>query len=306
MSKYFDNASRNLFMDPKVTQYGSHMVMTDVVPPTKTKYLNIDTRYRDHYDPTKVADYNITLPERINDVKSLEVVAAEIPVSYYNISTTLGNNMFHLTISGQTAVIIIPDDQYYTNTELATAINGQIALAGAPYSNIVYQVVKDRSTFTNTGVIDCVIEFDVTMSGCVAAQNSVYNLGWVLGYREVIYTISPSVVLTGQALIDLHGPRYLYLVVDEFKNGNPFSFVSLLQESAVNSTQIIARFPIKPIFYPFRSVVPYTDGDFVSEIRTYAGTVNLQRFNVRLVNEQGVSMNMNGMDFSFCLAVTYE
>lgn len=306
MSKYFDNASRNLFMDPKVTQYGSHMVMTDVVPPTKTKYLNIDTRYRDHYDPTKVADYNITLPERINDVKSLEVVAAEIPVSYYNISTTLGNNMFHLTISGQTAVIIIPDDQYYTDTELATAINGQIALAGAPYSNIVYQVVKDRSTFTNTGVIDCVIEFDVTMSGCVAAQNSVYNLGWVLGYREVVYTISPSVVLTGQAFIDLHGPRYLYLVVDEFKNGNPFSFVSLLQESAVNSTQIIARFPTNPRYYSYRTVHPYTDGDFVSDIRTYAGTVNLQRFNVRLVNEQGVSMNMNGMDFSFCLAVTYE
>lgn len=306
MSKYFDNASRNLFMDPKVTQYGSHMVMTDVVPPTKTKYLNIDTRYRDHYDPTKVADYNITLPERINDVKSLEVVAAEIPVSYYNISTTLGNNMFHLTISGQTAVIIIPDDQYYTNTELATAINGQIALAGAPYSNIVYQVVKDRSTFTNTGVIDCVIVFDVAMSGCVAAQNSVYNLGWVLGYREVVYTISPSVVLTGQAFIDLHGPRYLYLVVDEFKNGNPFSFVSLLQESAVNSTQIIARFPTNPRYYSYRTVHPYTDGDFVSDIRTYAGTVNLQRFNVRLVNEQGVSMNMNGMDFSFCLAVTYE
>ena len=170
----------------------------------------------------------------------------------------------------------------------------------------MHQVAKDRSTFTNTGAIDCVIEFDVVMPGCVVAQNSTYKLGWLLGYREYVYTIPPSATLTSQAVIDLHGPRYLYLIVDEFKNGNPFSFVSLLQESAVNSTQIIARFPIKPIFYPFRSVVPYTDGDFVADIRTYAGTVNLQRFNVRLVNEQGVSMNMNGMDFSFCLAVTYE
>jgi hypothetical protein len=305
MSRYFDNASKNLFMDPKVTQYGSHMVMTDVVPPTNTKYLNIDTRYRDDYDPTKVADYNISLPERINDVKSIEVVGAEIPISFYNISSTFGNNVFNLTIVGQTAVIIIPDDQY-TDTSLVSAINGQIALAGAAYSNIVYQTLNNRSTFTNTGAVDdCIIAFDVTMQGAITTQNFTYKMGWLLGYRESVYAISPSTTLISPAFIELHGPRYLYLVVDEFKNGNPFSFVSLLQESSVNSTQILARFPTNPAYYPYRTVRPYTSGDFVSDTRTYMGSVNLQRFNVRLVNERGVAMNLNGMDFSFCLAVTY-
>ena len=32
--------NKELFMGPKTTQYGSHMVMTDVVKPTKTKYIN--------------------------------------------------------------------------------------------------------------------------------------------------------------------------------------------------------------------------------------------------------------------------
>jgi hypothetical protein len=306
MSRYFDNTSKNLFMDPKVTQYGSHMVMTDVVPPTKIKYLNIDTRYRDDYDPTKVADYNISLPERINEVKSIEVMGAEIPITYYNISTNLGNNAFNLTILGQTTVIILPDDQY-TEINLVTAINGQIALAGAPYSNIVYQEVNHRSTFTNTDVTNaCAIAFDVTMQGATTGQNLTYKLGWILGFRDPAYVIPASGTLTSPAFIDLYGPRYLYLVVDEFKNGNPHSFVSMLQESSVNSTQILARFPADPVYYPYRTLHTFTDGHFISDVRKYTGTTNLQRFNVRLVNERGVAMDLNGMDFSFCLAITYE
>ena len=39
MSQYFDKS--DLFLDPKVKQYGSHMVMSNVHKPTKTKYVNI-------------------------------------------------------------------------------------------------------------------------------------------------------------------------------------------------------------------------------------------------------------------------
>ena len=48
MSKYFDQT--NMFLEPDVTQHGSHMVMTNVVKPTKTKYLTLDTRFCDGYD----------------------------------------------------------------------------------------------------------------------------------------------------------------------------------------------------------------------------------------------------------------
>ena len=39
MSQYFGN--QDLFNSPEVKQYGSHMVMTNVIQPTKIKYLNI-------------------------------------------------------------------------------------------------------------------------------------------------------------------------------------------------------------------------------------------------------------------------
>ena len=45
MSQYFDK--NNLFLEPKVKQYGSHMVMSNVNKPTKTKYVNVDTKFSD-------------------------------------------------------------------------------------------------------------------------------------------------------------------------------------------------------------------------------------------------------------------
>ena len=144
MSQYFDKS--DLFLDPKVKQYGSHMVMSNVHKPTKTKYVNIDTKFSDEYNNFSVANYNITLPEHINDVKSLTVTNMELPMSFYNISSSLGNNSFQITnldvdtqlpyITGLSSgsinanakfvdTIVIPDG-YYTIEELKTTINNQI------------------------------------------------------------------------------------------------------------------------------------------------------------------------------------
>lgn len=144
MSQYFDKS--DLFLDPKVKQYGSHMVMSNVHKPTKTKYVNIDTKFSDEYNNFFVPNYNITLPEHINDVKSLTVTNMELPMSFYNISSTLGNNSFQITNldviptspfltnlpSGRVNennqfvdTIVIPDG-YYTIHELATTINKKI------------------------------------------------------------------------------------------------------------------------------------------------------------------------------------
>ena len=145
MSQYFDKSE--LFLEPKVKQYGSHMVMSNVHKPTKTKYVNIDTKFSDDYNSTcSVANYNITLPERINDIKSITVTNLELPMSFYNISSVLGNNCFKITnLEIDTTLpyltnistgyvnennhfvdlIIIPDG-YYTIDKLKTTINTQI------------------------------------------------------------------------------------------------------------------------------------------------------------------------------------
>lgn len=109
MSNYLDN--KELFMNPSVNQYGSHMVMSNVCKETKVKYLNVDTKFCDDLflndnNPANTitnnqANYNFTLPEKITDVKNIYVENVQFPSiqPYYNISEELGNNCFQYTIS---------------------------------------------------------------------------------------------------------------------------------------------------------------------------------------------------------------
>ena len=107
--------------------------------------------------------------------------------------------------------------------------------------------------------------------------------------------------------MDLSGPRYLYLVIDEFTGaGNQNSFVSPLPTSLINKN-IIARIPISLQMYPFMSVYPFhrTNG-LLTDVRSYTGKVDIQKLNVQLVNENGTVMDLNGADFSFCLRIEHE
>ncbi len=303
MSKYFDQ--KDLFMGPTVTQHNGHMVMTDVVPPTKTKYLTIDTRFHDDYQSGTIANYNISLPERINDVKSIRVTNVEIPITYYNISANRGNNTFSLSILNKRAVIVIPDGQYDKDA-LSAKINTEIMLMTSPFTSIIFSIENSRGLFINKGEKnDCIINFDVTKNA-ISATNKMATMGWLLGFRSKDYTISSSSGITGESFVNLIGTRYLYLVVDEFKNGNPHSFISLSRTSELSSQQIIARISVDDRKYPFGSILVADDyGSCKSDTRQYSNEVNIQRMNVRLVDDLGTIIDLNGMDFSFCLELKH-
>lgn len=289
---------------PKVTQYGGHMVMTNVVPPTKTKYITIDTRFRDDYDTSILSNYMISLPERINDVKSMRLINIEIPVSFYNISANIGNNMFTISILNKRVTIVIPDGQY-NEAVLVSIINNEITSMTSPFTSIVFSTSNYRVCFSNTGDNnDCIVNFDVYKNR-VGVNNEMTTLGWLMGYRKSKYVLYPNSRIEGETFLSLTGPRYLYLIVDEFKNGNPHSFLSLSRTSELSSQQILARITLDPIDYPFGTVLISNGYSSCSDTRTYSNEINIQRMNVRLVDEFGTIMNLNGMDFSFCLELTH-
>ena len=99
---------------------------------------------------------------------------------------------------------------------------------------------------------------------------------------------------------------WIYLILDEFKNGNPHSFLSLSRTSELSSQQILARITLDNTTYPFGTILVADDyGNCRSDTRTYSNEINIQRMNVRLVDEFGTIMNLNGMDFSFCIELTH-
>lgn len=312
MSNYFEN--KELFLEPTTKQYGNHMVMTNVHKTTKTKYINIDTRFRDEYNSTNITNYVITLPERITDVNTLTIKNIEMPMSMYNISNSLGNNFFKVTdisYNNIAQTIIIPDGNYSSSNIQATINNAILnsKIDTAHINDLSFSYINNRGNFyTNNASFK--IEFDtvIDISGGFDKYNFKSKLGWMLGYRKTTYNITTNNSnALSESLIDLNGPRYLYLAIDEFKRGNQNSFVSPLAGSIINKN-IIARVSIDNKTYPFGSILIANDGGglLTSDIRSYTGKIDIQKLNVQLLNELGVPVNLNGLDFSFCIEVEHE
>ncbi len=290
-----------LFMEPKTKQYGSHMIMTNVQKNAKTKYINIDTRFRDEYNYLKTSNYNYTLPERVNEIKDMKVTNIEIPLNYFNISSNLGNNYFKINVSGTESVIKVPDANY-THTTLQAAINTE--LTGKNLSCTLTE--NGKSSFvTSTGTIT--INFDVDDSGNSDKYNLKNKLGWLLGFRNITYELTTTAT-NSEGLLDLHGPKYLYLAIDEFnKSSNQNSFASPLFSSMI-SKNILARIVVDHKNYSFGDVLVASEfnGYLLSDTRNYTGKIDLQKLNIQLLNETGIPMDLNSSDFSFCLEVTHE
>jgi hypothetical protein len=298
MSNYFDN--KDLFVGPKTNQYGGHMVMTNVIKERKKKYINVDTRFRDEYSSggscSGVDSITITLPERINEVKKIEVKCAEIPMSFCNISSDLGNNV--LQVGG--VVKTIPDG-FYSVSELVTAINASLVGTGCSIS-----IMHNKCKFTSTSN-NITINFAIDKSGSFDKYNLKSKLGWALGFRDISITIPANGSVSGEAFVNLNEPRYLYLIVDEFNQGNPHSFLAPLPKSFINKN-IIARIATNFLGFPYGSVLTanLTNGLLISDKREFSGKVNLQKLNIQLVNEYGNPVNLNGLDFSFAIKVEHE
>ena len=320
MSQYFDN--KDSFLQPKVNQYGNHMVMTNVHKPSKTKYCNIDTRFRDDYDNysqivsgSPIQWFTFTLPETINNVKSICVTHVELPMSFYNISASLGNNVMEINDN----LIILPDGTY-DNISLKSAI--QLKLNSISLSSVIFDLSYNgnyTASFRNTSGSPLNINFAIkpttlcngTIGSNATAEFDKFDikskLGWFLGFRNISYTIANNTIKYAENVLDLNNPKYVYLALDEFSNGNQTSFISPMPMSIVNKN-ILSRISLDFVQYGIGTVMPANNynGYLLSDRRTYNGKVNLQKIKLQLVNEYGRPIHLNGLDFSFCLEIEYE
>ena len=320
MSSYFDD--KQLFLEPSVKQYGSHMVMSNVVKPTKTKYINIDTKYRDestlqsmntHINISttikRLASCTVQLPQRINDVKSMTVRSAEIPMTMCNICETVGNNVVVVKQDVFTEIIVIPSGEYSIST-LITKINAIFAALSAPMNDFALSFNTTLNRFEFGGNVansnSFSVFFAVNANGSDDYSDFKNKLGWILGYRLPNYaftTTNPAVAEDYHSL----NPKYLYLAIDEFSKGNQNSFVTPVNNSLI-SKNILAKIIYNKTTYPYGAILPANtfNGYLLSDKREYNGKVDLQKLLIQLVDDSGHLVNLNGIDFSFTLEVEYE
>jgi hypothetical protein len=190
-----------------------------------------------------------------------------------------------------------------------SAINNQLLLAGAPYSDVVFTVNLTNGTTgsgqtlvgfsTLTGHTKLELNFQADRFG-ISDRNTPLplKLGWTLGFRNGIYTGNKNYVSEG--VVDVKGPRYFFLVVDDYNNSVNNNFYSAFNSSILNKN-ILARISLQTNTF---NVLEQNNLSLVTTPREYFGPVNINTMNVQLLDEYGRIVDLNNMDFSFCVTLT--
>ena len=271
--------------------------------------LNIDSRFRENYSNSLSSNYNIVLPIIINNVFTMQLSSIELPISYYVISKLYGNNFFSLKIYGEDTYLITIPEGNYTNGGIINAINDAVATAllGTGIT-ITFSVDIDATNDSGTAKTNVTslnafeLNFQTDRFGNEDKGIPLpLKFGWLLGFRNGTYAQETSYVSEG--IISVSPSRYIYLVVDDFNNNVNNGFYSAFHSSLLNKN-ILARISLQPVtsFERFAQ----TNLNIVTTPREYFGPVNIKNLNIQLLDEYGRIMDLNFMDFSFCLTMTIQ
>jgi hypothetical protein len=266
--------------------------------------INIDTRFRENYYTSISANFHVSLPIRLTQVVSLQLSAVELPSTFYTISKVYGNNFFVLKIEDNKLIVTIPDGNYsylalqnYINTFLessATYLN---------FSQIQFLVdITDGNGSgkmiigSKVGNFNFSVDFVSDQLGNEDKQTPLpLKLGWLMGFREGYYENNKTYISEG--IVNLTGPRYAYLVIDDFNNNVNDGFYAAFTSSVLNKN-ILARISLQGS--PF-NISSQNNLTLITTPRQYFGPVDILKLQVQLLDEYGRILNLNNMDYSFCL-----
>jgi hypothetical protein len=259
-----------------------------------------------------VANFTMTLPERVNDVRSIMVCNVEVPMSFNNFSDEIGNTHFKLSyydssFNTTTEYLIKIGSGNYTASQLIAAIQAKVE-AAVGLGKLTFDLSGNYPTIhIAVGGDTATVDFAVNADGSLDKYQFKRKLGWFLGFRNISYDLDNSATIRSENFIDIAGIRYAYLVLDEFSKGVQNSFKGLMPSSLVNKN-ILAKITFNRSTFPYGSILPANNfnGYLLTDRRGYNGKINLQKLQVQLVDEFGNPMNLNGLDLSFCLEAEYE
>lgn len=375
--KLLSNSAQNtsqIMIEPKKVEVENSYVLPkvrDTLNPTLknqvSRILSIDSQYRPNIYPFSYeidtpsfnTEFTVNLSEPLTNVMEIELYSIQIPKSWYNIDTFFGNN----TISINSVLYTLKPGQYTANT-ITTALNNLLP------SNIIFsynELNRKISIQNNTGGNVEVVLYDMSNSSLNISNSYTNNsLGWVLGFRPTptnnnktsSFTLSMGETKQAESIINLDGPQYCMIVVDDYNNNRLNKGIissskldtnlkmpsytnqenEVCDDPSTNSTFFVQSTPrkltqaqlytinsIKSDRKEFKSestspttdnvlaIIPITNEidvitrygvDLSKNKRTYFGPVDIQRLKIKLVDDKGNLLNLNGRDWSFSLNIT--
>jgi hypothetical protein len=180
--------------------------------------VSLDSQMRQNlFQDTNNIIYDLNEP--LINVMAIRVLSVEIKHSWYTFDENYGTTDFLVDSS----YIQIPNGNY-SNNDLINVINNDLSNNNMNYIVFSYDNNSGKITITNNDITPHTITFYDNENPGIKKKNS--NFGWLLGFKildssfNIVTTIEPSSSITSSGLLDVYGPRYILLEIDDFNNNH--------------------------------------------------------------------------------------
>lgn len=245
----------------------------------ETIQIHLNSKYATSYNNGSTSDCNFTLPNiEVADgyYIHLSVQSCVIPYSFYNIDST-NNSLFYQEIivdgngaqTGTTNTQIYIANGNYNANQLASYLSSNL-----PRTTVTYSTITGKYTFinsTNNFIIKSQFSTCLNLLGC--STNDLYNTSAL----KQLVSFTPANL----------SPRQCICVSSNLQTGN-------INNQLGSNRSIICSIPITTS--PF-SLITYTNNG--SKFNLYTNFIN--NITLKLTDQSGVSLNLNGQYFSMTL-----
>ena len=242
---------------------------------TVSRFVNLDSQFRQYTSgiDSLSTNYTLDLSDTLKNALKLTLYSYQIPFSWYAIDSAYGNTCFWLVNEGQEPVVIKVPSGNYSQLNFEAQLNQSFLDAGFhfpartkpplnvdtpvkynPNSGIIslFLIGGSNNTVTPTfNITDktTIVFYDFTgvlqcNKSCTNSTNHYFNntLGWLMGYRLPYLPVDPS-GNTASCILDLNGPKYLILVIDDYNQNH-------VNNTLVSITQTENRLKIPSYYSP--------------------------------------------------------
>lgn len=273
--------------------------------------LSIDTKFRNNYDNTKSTDFYVQLPSKINKVVEMQIANIELPMVFYNISGSYGNNFLYLEICVREneelikkSTIILLEDGVYNASSLIERINSLLKEKTDEFSKIELSIDIDEigngtgKTIIETKdekIVQIVLNFENNLQNLPDQVDIRTKIGWNLGFTKKYYKNRKRYV--SDKVIDMKTIKYIYLAIDDFQKSVNNLFLEGFENRTINEN-IIAKIILNSDDF---TLFVEKSLNMITEKRNYFGPVDLQRLHITMYDDNGRIINLNNSDYSFVL-----
>lgn len=273
---------------------------------TTTSTFVINSLFRNEKSLSST-DFIYYLPYQLNNVSSMELIGVILPQSIYRFSEfNLSNTIYIKEYSDPDpsnyleGLVILTPGNYKTNgstpdlaTTLTTLINTQLG-TGTRFT-VTINPINYKTTITNS-------TYNFDMYIIYPGTNRVISetMGWILGFRSPIYINQLS--YTSESIFNITPAPYLYIEVNDFNSQQRASQVlGLFNDSYLDNNLLGKLDYIRETNYTNYEYITLEGHYIHGGKREYFGPVHLQKLYIRLLNQYGSVVDLNGLDFTITL-----